>query len=107
MKQENFNLHLTEENARLKMQVLLLIDAVNALDEAMSGVFELMVDQGWLAENSVGLRDYQRKLAQARKEGLPVGRSRNVKTVTCPSCQTVVKLTGQGQEGCTFCGHQF
>ena len=104
---ERFNLQFAEEMADLKLRMDLIIDAVNALDEAMRGTFELLIDQGILPAKAAGVKQYSDAMVQLRKLGLPSARSKGKAQVQCPSCKSMLRVAGQPGDRCEWCGYLF
>ena len=53
---ERFNIQFSEELMEMKLRMQLLIDAINNIDTAMRGTFDLLIDQGLLPPDAAGVK---------------------------------------------------
>lgn len=104
---ERFNLQFSEEMADLKLRMQLMIDAINTLDNAMRGTFELLIDQGLLPAKAAGVKQYNDAMIQLRKLGLPSERSNAKAQVQCPGCKSMLRVAGNPGDRCEWCGYEF
>jgi hypothetical protein len=107
--QSQLNLHLAEDQAELRKKMELIVEAINAMDSSLRGVFDLLIDQGMLAENAAGVRSYEKSMAQLRKLGLRTSadKAKGGPQIQCPSCKTMLRIEGNSGERCEWCGHEF
>jgi hypothetical protein len=104
---ERFNIQFSEELMEMKLRMQLLIDAINNIDTAMRGTFDLLIDQGLLPPDAAGVKQYQKTMTQLRKLGLPSEPVKNAAQVKCPNCKTMLRVAGQPGDRCEWCGHIF
>jgi hypothetical protein len=105
--QEQFNSQFASDVADLRLRLQLITDAINAMDTAMRGTFDLLIDQGMLPEDAAGLRQYDKAMAVIRKAGLRTERPKPGTGVKCPGCQSVLQVKGVKGDRCDWCGYQF
>lgn len=104
---ERFNLQFSEDLADTKLRMQLMVDAINALDTAMRGTFELLIDQGLLPAKAAGIKQYNEAMVQLRKLGLPSERVKATAQVQCPGCKSMLRIAGKSGERCEWCGFEF
>jgi hypothetical protein len=106
--QDKFNLQFADEQTDLKLRMDLMLDAINALDAAVRGTFDVLIDRGLLPEDAVGVRNYEKTLDKLRKLGLRQSRSAQpAAQVKCPGCKAMLRIKGAPGERCEWCGHEF
>lgn len=104
---ERFNLAFSEDLAQTKIRQELLIDAINVMDAAMRGTFELLTDQGLLPPGAAGVKQYQKAMAELRRLGLPSEAPKGTAQTECPGCHAMLRIAGARGERCQWCGHSF
>ena len=104
---ERFNIQFTEELTEVKLRMQLIVDAINALDSAMRGTFELLTDQGMLPPGAAGVKQYTKTMDQLRKLGLPQVSARGAAQLQCPTCKAMLRIAGKPGDRCEWCGHEF
>lgn len=104
---ERFNVQFAEELTDIKLRMELMLEAINALDSAMRGTFELLIDQGLLPPEASGVKQYEKAMAKLRKVGLPSEKPKSAPQIACPGCRTMLRVAGNPGDRCEWCGHQF
>ncbi|MBS2030645.1 MAG: hypothetical protein JST54_22265 [Deltaproteobacteria bacterium] len=104
---ERFNNQFAEDVAEMRLRMQLMLDAINALDTAMRGTFELLIDQGMLPPEAAGIKQYTKMMDQLRKLGLKAERVQVKVQSQCPNCKTNLRIAGNPGERCEWCGYEF
>jgi len=104
---EKFNVHFAEQQTDVQLRLELAFDAINALDTAMRGTFELLIDQGLLPPNAAGVEQYHAAMLKLRKLGLKAEKVNTKAEVQCPGCQAMLRVAGVAGDHCEWCGFQF
>ena len=105
--QDKFNLVFTDQMTDARLRMELIVDAVNVMDEALSGIMELLVDQGSLPADAAGLKQYQKGMKKLRELGLKAKAPTGPAKVQCPGCKTMLRIEGKPGDRCEWCGHNF
>jgi hypothetical protein len=106
--QDKYNIQFAEEQADLKIRMELMLDAINAMDAAIRGTFDVLIDQGLLPEDAVGVRNYEKALDKLRTLGLKQAKPKpGGAQVKCPGCNSMLRIKGAPGERCEWCGHEF
>jgi hypothetical protein len=106
--QDKFNLQFAEDTTDMKLRMELMLDAINAIDSAVRGTFDVLIDQGVLPEDAVGVRNYEKMMDKLRTLGLRQSKSAQPAAQTkCPGCKAMLRIKGQPGDRCEWCGHEF
>ena len=105
--QDKFNLVFSDQMTDARLRMELIVDAVNTMDEALSGIMELLVDQGMLPADAAGLKQYQKGMKQLRSLGLKAKAATGPAKTQCPGCKTMLRVDGKPGDRCEWCGHTF
>jgi hypothetical protein len=100
---------LLQELSAVKLKLQLAIDAINTLDSAMRGTFDLLVARELLTDNAKGVRDYEKAMDSLRRAGLYPERKEGAAPtgVSCPKCKSQLRVKGEPGDRCEWCGHEF
>ncbi len=101
---------LVSDRAELQSRIDLLCDAFALLERTFSKTVEQLCDSGHLDPEAPFLAQWENALQDLRRQGL---KSRSLPgeptgpTVTCPSCNSVLRCAGEYGDRCEWCGHVF
>lgn len=104
---ERFNILFAEDLAQTKLRQQLMLDAINVMDAAMRGTFELLIDQGLLPAGAAGVKQYQKAMGELRRLGLAAEAPKGPARTECPGCHAKLRIAGAPGERCEWCGHTF
>ena len=103
-RQDDLNSVFANEMTTLKAKLELAIDALNAVDRALSPALERLAG---MDPNFAALqKDYRAAMSRLRKEGLSVKHDAPAQT-ECPQCHSKIRVLGNQGDRCDWCGYVF